>query len=1511
MENQAPANDGAALERTRQVFQYLKAFAERNVPIRRTIAEQLWSQRLLDLPNHPTIAVGEVRLTVTNRQGNANEEPDETPLIRIRRPKLTQPPRPPSVLSDFLLRGWERVDGSIEIQPTRNVTRGRETITERFEDDPARVQALVKWRDEWAAWQVAELPAVRAMRVFERFYALHGRIELESESVELLLADGRLRWQRIDGRVDHPVLLQRVELQFDANVPEFRIVDTDRAPELYGALLQGEGGISPEQLQKLRGELETNGFHPLARDETSGYLRRLAQTLGPRGSFSETPSNEVAGADPLVMRDPVILLRERSSGFPAAFDRVLQDMELRKAIPTSLTRLVGVEPPMPADAPAPQASPWSEPPDVLLSKPANLEQIQIARALERHRAVLVQGPPGTGKSHTIANLIGHLVAHGKRVLVTSHTTKALRVLRQQIVDTLKPLCVAVLENDLDGRTQMEQAVRGILSRLTHANEDGLSREVAELAETRASLNGEIERLTADLRSAREAEYAPILVGGDSIAPADAARWVNANQVGNDWVPGKVEASAPLPLAADELASLYATNGEFSFVEEEEIAKGIPLEGACLSIEKFAELIAALDASEPSELGVYWSRPVSESQIPQLESLFAAVADAAATALTRLEPWQRAIVAAGHAGGAEQQLWADLARMIDEAADRWAKARSMLLEHAPEVHDASRREDMRKTVTEIVGHLANGGTLGTVTLMFRGEWKALIQQSRVNGKSPATVAEFRAIAAYLAVEDGRRKLAVRWSRQAVPVGFPAFDRLGGTPEPTLQDYASQFASLLQFWNSRWSVIESAIKTAGFKWQEFRSREVARATPATPFERDASILSGPLQFTVSARLGVARRLCAERLLAEFEQSLSPFRGPVCSRLADAVRSRDTVAFGDATSQLSELRTKEELYRRRTAILERLGVVAPEWARAIRRREGAHASDTVPGDAHLAWRWRQLRQEIDRRASLDEVALTRRLHQRRDELRTITTDLIDRRAWLGLFRRTDLRARQALQGWADTQKKIGKGTGKRVPEYQAKARVLLGEARDAVPVWIMPLNRVAESFDPTKPRFDVVIVDEASQSDVTGLLAWYLGDRVAVVGDHEQVSPLAVGQQVDAIKALIGEHLSGVPNNHLYDGTTSIYHLARQCFGGTIALREHFRCVPDIIEFSNQLSYNGEIRPLRNPSSAALPHVLECVVDGLAGTGRMSKTNPREAHTVVALLKSMTELPEYSGRSMGAISLVGDEQAGLIQELALETVGALELAQRRFVAGNAAQFQGDERHVVFLSMVDAPTGAPLTLRQTDLFKQRYNVAASRAKDQLWLVHSLDPSRDLKQGDLRRSLIEHARDPGARRRAMESAARRAESPFEVAVIERLVSAGFRVQSQVWVGRYRIDMVVSGDVNQVAIECDGDRFHGVDQIPDDMIRQAILERAGWRFIRIRGTRFYRDPDSTIAWVTQELERHRVKPAGLPADGEQPNAANGSNLRERVLRRAWEIMRERGWLPVAAPIQEVQTDLAV
>ena len=90
-----------------------------------------------------------------------------------------------------------------------------------------------------------------------------------------------------------------------------------------------------------------------------------------------------------------------------------------------------------------------EDPDILLTKLANAEQLTIAADLERNDVLLVQGPPGTGKTHTIANLMGHFLAQGKRILVTSEKVKALSVLKDKLPEEIKPLCVSRLGSQKD------------------------------------------------------------------------------------------------------------------------------------------------------------------------------------------------------------------------------------------------------------------------------------------------------------------------------------------------------------------------------------------------------------------------------------------------------------------------------------------------------------------------------------------------------------------------------------------------------------------------------------------------------------------------------------------------------------------------------------------------------------------------------------------------------------------------------------------------------------------------------------------------------------------------------------------------------------------------------------------------------------------------------------------------------------------------------------------------------
>jgi very-short-patch-repair endonuclease len=565
---------------------------------------------------------------------------------------------------------------------------------------------------------------------------------------------------------------------------------------------------------------------------------------------------------------------------------------------------------------------------------------------------------------------------------------------------------------------------------------------------------------------------------------------------------------------------------------------------------------------------------------------------------------------------------------------------------------------------------------------------------------------------------------------------------------------------------------------------------------------------------------------------------------------------------------------LVAERDELLSRLRTVAPRWADRLEDRKAPHDKGYPPGDVESAWIYRQLYDTLVQHDRLDAQTLQYEADRLRERLHPVTQELIDATAWGQQLARLqgNNTIRQALVGWLDTAKRL---MSTRHPERRqtllTEARKLMKHSVEAVPVWIMPISMVAETFDPRATRFDLVIVDEASQADLNALIPLYMARQVVIVGDHEQVTPLGVGKEQTALENLRKSMLHDFPNAHLFDAMSSIYDLGRQAFGDAVRLVEHFRSVPEIIAFSNRLSYDGKILPLRAANSTHIKPA--CVAYRVEGT-REGDINPREAEAIVSLIKAMTLHPAYAGKTIGVISMVKEDQALLIQSLLHKRIDTVELEKRRILAGISAEFQGDERDIILLSLVDstADEAALRTVREGayELVKKRYNVAASRAKDQLWVVHSFDAHRNLKTDDLRFQLLQHARDPGATLHAASQDLPKPESPLEREVAMRLADAGFRVKQQMSVGHFRIDMVVEDGERRLAVECDGDRYRSPESITEDTARQAVLERLGWQFVRIRGSAFYRDPDAALRRVFDRLAELGIEPI---EEGEESQSA--------------------------------------
>ena len=250
------------------------------------------------------------------------------------------------------------------------------------------------------------------------------------------------------------------------------------------------------------------------------------------------------------------------------------------------------------------------------------------------------------------------------------------------------------------------------------------------------------------------------------------------------------------------------------------------------------------------------------------------------------------------------------------------------------------------------------------------------------------------------------------------------------------------------------------------------------------------------------------------------------------------------------------------------------------------------------------------------------------------------------------------------------------------------------------------------------------------------------------------------------------------------------------------------------------------------------------------------------IVNEIKALVNDPDLANRTIGVVSLLGQEQARLIWNRLIEELGPELIERHQITCGDARTFQGNERDIMFLSMVAAPGNAtPLSGQRS---AQRFNVAASRARDRMYLVRSVELD-DLGNGDgLRRSLIEHFQSPYKQDEGRTASHQGSfQSEFERDVYRELVQRGYRVTPQVRSGGYSIDLVVEGhNDRRLAIECDGDAFHGPDRWADDFTRQRALERAGWTFWRCFASTFYRRRQEVVADLLSTLHELGIEPIG-------------------------------------------------
>ncbi|TCI75892.1 DUF559 domain-containing protein [Exiguobacterium sp. SH0S1] len=1281
--------------------------------------------------------------------------------------------------------------------------------------------------DVWAK-EKAEHESAR--QLYDTMYRTLQLLSTESDTYELIYSFGMLHWPK--DSVERPLFTRAAVLEFDQQKSIFRIEASALPTKLELDMLDRDHVWMSAELSRYEVDFKEElafDFKPWTETDLEQQSQRVLKLLSDDHAYGDIATVYAMSGMRLFVRKKsahawveehenlATLIEDGMSPSPALQQFLTSNDEEIHAL-DELDREVW--------------KPVGE--EILFPLPYNEEQKRILSQLSNHAGVVVQGPPGTGKSHTISNLISHLLAHGKRVLVTSEKEHALHVLRDKLPEQIRQLAVSVLGSDSKTTKQTESSLQEIASYLNRTTATELDTQGKQKQQKLYDTREEIARLRRKMIEQAASEHTNLSYMTESRTPTDWAKWTSEQKVTMQLPLPVLEDTCPL--TSEELSDLYQLMAERDVLDHGADVTTYPTTNTLPSVETFiteskqyeelstlekANAAAAWLQEKPSEL-----RRETQNHVQSLLESFDHQPD-----------WmkQRYSYWSTHQSDKIQ---------CEEDCQTFEQDVKALetLERTLSVHDielpATLPNDLW-TLADELGPLLDEGKIDGFffKLTKRKKYSALLDETKIDGKAPQSSADLQLLKQFDELKTSLTTLSRRFK-----YACEHFELELETPE--FSSYRTALHALRE-WKAVFVTYNESLSPVLHVYNE-RFRYEKNWLSQAKQELDASLTLDALktlQTTQTSYLSLIRTTHIH---------------PVALRLKKAIQSWDASRYVQLREELVSLEQQNAKATRLKGLIERLKQVAPGWLNAF--YDGT-APTLQLQTFELDWKVARVLTLLE---ALSDDDYREKMKQLEKEEGKATADLCATYAWKEQLTRMTPSKQERLNSWAKLIRQIGKGTGKHAARHKRDAARQMAAAQDAIPVWIMPVNRVLESFKEIDELFDVIIFDESSQSTMDAISLLSRARKAIIVGDDRQISPTTFQDQ-NAIQEKKKTYFGNDTTMTLFDGSSSLYDLASVKFSATVGLREHFRCVPEIIGFSNAHVYEGRIVPLRLPQRAErlTPAVQSVFVEnGNVAETTKDKFNVPEAKALVDHLKQLIDDPRYAKRTFGVISLLGKVQTEQIERMATDLIGIDQLIEHNVRFGDAYTFQGDERDVMLLSLVVAPNRrfAALT-KETD--SQRFNVAASRARDQMILFHSVTLQDIGNQNCMRYKLVNYCQNPLGDQESLEAVQHLFDSPFEEEVYKRLTNRGYLVRPQVQVNGYRIDLVVEGESNRLAIECDGERWHGPDVYEQDMFRQKVLERAGWTFWRVRGRHFYRDADQAMEPLWTLLDEMGIEPIRL------------------------------------------------
>jgi hypothetical protein len=703
----------------------------------------------------------------------------------------------------------ERILFTADVQPALKPKPGREQVDVmyRLERFPSIKHAIEQYlRGPWATWSETEKPRRETIAIYDTFFSTYQTLISEGgdEPLELVWGVGIARWRIRNSEIDHPLIEQLVDLQVDTEDGCITLRPRSTEPQLalkpYFALENaGVDTVLNFGREFLSQRPEEEEFSPFLSSSFKPVLRQAVTHLDQHGQYHPDQRSDITdrsvpeATQALTVTDTwAVYARRRSDNFFIADLECLKDaVKEADHLPGPAERLV-TEPPdeggykpsiidlggglagyhegtggsigggrlISPDAPLDD----NRPQDFFFPKLFNDEQISIIQRLSNAEGVVVQGPPGTGKTHTIANIICHYLATGKRVLVTSQKEAALSVLRDHIPEGIRDLVISLLTNERAGLKQLETAVRLLANTASQTNPRRLERDIVAGQERIIELQNRITQIEAELQEWANKHLRRVEgLGQTSILPMELARQLIAEREQHTWFPDRLSADARPQLSDEDIALLRQARkvvaDDLTYLNADLPAlSDLPDSATLAAIHQDLVNAQTLD-QQAQERGIAMLSLSADNAIERAQALLQCV-HKVIDFYQAIEgsPWLKKIFAIWRQEGDDSEK----VKLFTELADAM---RSIHL-HRPEmlravitVPDMACSDPL---VIEAVTRAAEGKRPFGLLSFGKSEARQRFGEIRIQGRAPKGSEEWQQIADYLAWRRAITSFVTRWN-----------------------------------------------------------------------------------------------------------------------------------------------------------------------------------------------------------------------------------------------------------------------------------------------------------------------------------------------------------------------------------------------------------------------------------------------------------------------------------------------------------------------------------------------------------------------------------------------------------------------------------------------------------------------------------------------------------------------------------------------------------------------------